>query len=79
MVTTPFPRSAAQLNSVRDCVKAEKNNFKFVEGLYNWIGNDVENRVLKKYNNYHNKSDLVILSIRLLAGACGWLSGNASS
>ena len=53
MATTPFAGSAAQPNPVQDygkLFKAEKDNLEFAEGLYNWIGNDVENRVLKKYN-----------------------------
>ncbi len=53
MATTPFAGSAAQPSPVQDYVKlfkAEKDNLEFAEGLYNWIGNDVENRVLKKYN-----------------------------
>jgi len=29
--------------------KAEKDNLEFSEGLYNWVGTDVENRVLRKY------------------------------
>lgn len=53
MAMTPSPGPAAQPNPVQDYVKlfkAEKDNLEFAEGLYNWIGNDVENRVLKRYN-----------------------------
>lgn len=28
---------------------AERDNLQFAEGLYNWLGGDVETRVLKKY------------------------------
>lgn len=29
--------------------KAERDNLEFSEGLHNWVGKDVENRVLRKY------------------------------
>jgi ER membrane protein complex subunit 3 len=29
--------------------KAERDNLAFSDGLYNWLGNDVENRILRKY------------------------------
>jgi len=29
--------------------KAEKDNLQFSEGLYKWVGKDVESRVLRKY------------------------------
>jgi hypothetical protein len=29
--------------------KAEKDNLEFSEGLYDWVGKDVEKRVLQKF------------------------------
>ena len=30
--------------------KAEIDNLEFAQGSYNWIGNDVEDRILKRYD-----------------------------
>ncbi|PPQ67825.1 hypothetical protein CVT26_007072 [Gymnopilus dilepis] len=53
MTTSPFAGGApAAANPVQDynkLFKAEKDNLEFSEGLHNWVGNDVENRVLRKY------------------------------
>lgn len=29
--------------------KAEQDNLEFSEGLYNWVAQDVESRILRKY------------------------------
>lgn len=29
--------------------KAERDNLEFAEGIYNWSGDNVENRVLRRY------------------------------
>ena len=53
MTASPFAGGApAAANPVQDynkLFKAEKDNLEFSEGLHNWVGNDVENRVLRKY------------------------------
>jgi len=52
MTASPFAGGAAVAGPVQDynkLFKAEKDNLEFSEGLHNWVGNDVENRVLRKY------------------------------
>ena len=55
MTASPFasPGGAAGMaGPVQDfnkLFKAEKDNLEFSEGLHNWVGQDVENRVLRKY------------------------------
>ena len=52
MTSTPFAGVATNPNPVQDFVKlfkVEKDNLEFAEGLYNWVGKEVENRVLEKY------------------------------
>lgn len=46
VVTTPQPGQPQDYNKL---FKAECDNLEFSEGLYNWVGNNVENRVLRKY------------------------------
>jgi len=51
MTASPFAGAAAAVGP-QDYVKlfkAEKDNLEFAEGLYTWVGKDVENRVLRKY------------------------------
>ena len=33
--------------------KAERDNLEFSEGVYTWVGKDVETRVLRKYGKLH--------------------------
>jgi hypothetical protein len=33
--------------------KAERDNLEFSEGVYSWVGKDVETRVLQKYGRLH--------------------------
>ena len=35
---------------------AERDNLRFAEGLYNWLGDDVETRVLRKYGRLPSAS-----------------------
>ncbi|THH12261.1 hypothetical protein EW145_g151 [Phellinidium pouzarii] len=53
MLMSPYSGGAAQAPAQpQDFVKlfkAERDNLKFAEGLYNWSGKDVELRVLRKY------------------------------
>jgi len=45
-VTAPQPGQPQDYNKL---FKAERDNLEFSEGLYNWVGNDVEDRILRKY------------------------------
>ncbi len=52
MTSTPLAGVVTNPNPVQDYVKlfkAEKDNLEFAEGLYSWVGAEVENRVLEKY------------------------------
>jgi len=46
-VTAPQPGQPQDYNKL---FKAERDNLEFSEGLYNWVGSDVEDRVLRKYS-----------------------------
>ncbi|KAL6309718.1 transmembrane protein [Sparassis latifolia] len=52
-MTTPFAATAApqgpQVQDFNKLFKAERDNLQFAEGLYAWIGQDVEDRILTKY------------------------------
>lgn len=53
-MTTPFAAAAAapqapQAQDFNKLFKAERDNLEFAEGLYEWVGKDVETRILKKY------------------------------
>ena len=52
-MATPFAAAAAatpgQAQDYNKLFKAERDNLEFSEGLYAWVANDVESRVLKKY------------------------------
>jgi len=51
MMASPFA-GAAQPAGPQDynkLFKAEKDNLAFAEGLYSWMGDDVETRLLRKY------------------------------
>jgi ER membrane protein complex subunit 3 len=52
MMASPFAAGAAQPGQAQDYVKlfkAEKDNLAFAEGVYSWMGDDVETRLLQKY------------------------------
>ncbi|KAJ3973874.1 integral membrane protein DUF106-domain-containing protein [Lentinula raphanica] len=52
MMASPFAAGTNQPGQPQDYVKlfkAEKDNLAFAEGLYSWMGNDVETRLLRKY------------------------------
>jgi hypothetical protein len=52
MVMSPFAGATAGAAGPQDfnkLFKAEKDNLAFAEGLYSWIGEDVEDRVLRKH------------------------------
>ncbi|KAI0693547.1 integral membrane protein DUF106-domain-containing protein [Cytidiella melzeri] len=52
-MTTPFAAAGAmqpgQPQDFNKLFKAEQDNLQFSEGLYTWVANDVETRILKKY------------------------------
>lgn len=52
MTASPFANAGAAPAGPQDynkLLKAEKDNLAFAEGLYSWVGKDVEERVLRKY------------------------------
>lgn len=52
MTTSPFVATGSAPGQPQDynkLFKAERDNLEFAEGVYSWVGNDVENRVLRKY------------------------------
>jgi len=53
MTASPFAGAGAgapgQPQDFNKLFKAEQDNLAFSEGLYSWIGKDVEDRVLRKY------------------------------
>lgn len=52
MTASPFANAGAAAAGPQDfnkLFKAEKDNLAFSEGLYSWVGKDVEDRVLRKY------------------------------
>jgi hypothetical protein len=51
MTASPFVVSSApgQAQDFNKLFKAERDNLEFSEGVYNWLGKDVETRVLAKY------------------------------
>ncbi|KAF9006488.1 integral membrane protein DUF106-domain-containing protein [Cyathus striatus] len=53
MISSPFANmGGAAPGQPQDFVKlfkAERDNLAFAEGLYSWVGTDVENRVLRRY------------------------------
>lgn len=52
-MATPFAAAAAaqpgQPQDYNKLFKAERDNLEFSEGLYSWVAQDVETRILKKY------------------------------
>ncbi|KAH9843908.1 integral membrane protein DUF106-domain-containing protein [Rhodofomes roseus] len=53
-MTTPFAAAAVapqgpQAQDYNKLFKAERDNLEFAEGLYSWVGKDIETTVLKKY------------------------------
>jgi hypothetical protein len=53
MTASPFATAGApqqgQPQDYNKMFKAERDNLEFSEGLYHWVGKDVEERVLRKY------------------------------
>jgi hypothetical protein len=52
MTTTPFADASMSQNPVQDyskLFKAEKDNLELSEGLYDWVGKNVETRVLQRF------------------------------
>jgi hypothetical protein len=50
MTASPFVVAApGQAQDYNKLFKAERDNLEFSEGVYSWLGKDVENRVLGKY------------------------------
>ncbi|KAJ6629102.1 integral membrane protein DUF106-domain-containing protein [Mycena sp. CBHHK59/15] len=50
MTTSPFAAPpAAGTQDFGKLFKAERDNLEFSEGLYSWVGEDVEERVLRRY------------------------------
>jgi ER membrane protein complex subunit 3 len=52
MNAMPFATAGAQPGQPMDYVKlfkAERDNLEFSEGLYTWAGENVEDRVLRRY------------------------------
>ncbi|KIK65378.1 hypothetical protein GYMLUDRAFT_350183 [Collybiopsis luxurians FD-317 M1] len=52
MMVSPFAGAAAQPGQPQDYAKlfkAEKDNLAFAEGLYSWMGDEVETQLLRKY------------------------------
>lgn len=53
MTASPFASLAAQQpgqpQDFNKLFKAERDNLEFSEGMYSWVGNDVEDRVLRQY------------------------------
>jgi len=52
MMASPFAAASAAPGQAQDfnkLFKAERGNLEFAEGLYKWVGEDVEQRVLRKY------------------------------
>lgn len=53
MTASPFAGGAAAPAGPQDynkLFKAEIDNLEFAQGLYTWVGDDVEDRILKKYD-----------------------------
>lgn len=53
MMSTPFAGAATmqpgQPQDFNKLFKAEQDNLEFAEGVYSWVANDIETRILKKY------------------------------
>jgi len=52
MTLSPFVATGGAPGQTQDfnkLFKAERDNLEFAEGVYSWVGNDVEDRVLRKY------------------------------
>ncbi|KDQ64890.1 hypothetical protein JAAARDRAFT_64701 [Jaapia argillacea MUCL 33604] len=43
------PQAPGQAQDYNKLFKTERDNLEFAEGLYSWVGNDVEDRVLRRY------------------------------
>ena len=53
MTASPFAGGVSAPAGPQDynkLFKTEVDNLEFAQGLYNWVGNDVEERVLKRYD-----------------------------
>ena len=53
MTASPFANAGAMApgtpQDFHKLFKAERDNLEFSEGLYSWVGGEVEDRVLRKY------------------------------
>ena len=53
MMASPFAGAGmnpqGQPQDFNKLFKAEKDNLALAEGLYKWVGDDVEDRILRKY------------------------------
>jgi ER membrane protein complex subunit 3 len=51
MSASPFANMGAApgVQDFNKLFKAERDNLEFAEGIYSWVGKDVEDRVLRKY------------------------------
>jgi hypothetical protein len=51
MTASPFaaPQAPGQAQDYNKLFKAEKDNLQFSEGVYSWVGEGVEDRVLGRY------------------------------
>jgi hypothetical protein len=50
MTASPFAAApAAGAQDFNKLFKAERDNLEFSEGLYSWVGEGVEDRVLRRY------------------------------
>jgi hypothetical protein len=52
MTSNPFAATGTAPGPAQDynkLFKTERDNLQFAEGLYSWVGKDVEDRVLRKY------------------------------
>lgn len=52
MMASPFGGGNAAPGQPQDynkLFKAEKDNLAFADGLYSWVGTDVEDRIMEKY------------------------------
>jgi len=60
-VATPFaaglgaPQQPGQTLDYNKLFSAERDNLEFSQGLYSWVGNDVEMRVLRRYGRLTKK------------------------
>ena len=54
MTASAFAAAPAGAQDYSKLFKAEKDNLEFSEGSYSWVGEGVEDRVLKRYDKIPN-------------------------